>query len=106
MHHAGRQDFDPAGLLTRRATATTAYLAVHVNLDPKYVIDAFTIIDLRVSVAIENWDLALLGKNVTNEDFLTYVNNVPLSGSTFGTNTFYSFNIRERSWWVQLAWHY
>jgi len=79
---------------------------VHVNLDPKYVIDAFTIIDLRVSVANENWDLALLGKNVTNEDFLTYVNNVPLSGSTFGTNTFYSFNIRERSWWVQLAWHY
>ncbi len=79
---------------------------VHVNLDPKYVIDAFTIIDLRVSVANENWDLALLGKNVTNEDFLTYVNNVPLSGSTFGTNTFYSFNIRERSWWVQLAWRY
>lgn len=79
---------------------------VHVNLDPKYVIDAFTIIDLRVSVANENWDLALLGKNVTNEDFLTYVNNVPLSGSTFGTNTFYGFNIRERSWWVQLAWRY
>ncbi len=79
---------------------------VHVNLDPKYVIDDFTIIDLRVSVANDNWDLALLGKNVTNEDFLTYVNNVPLSGSTFGTNTFYAFNVRERSWWVQLAWRY
>jgi outer membrane receptor protein involved in Fe transport len=79
---------------------------VHVNLDPKYVIDDITIIDLRVSVANENWELALLGKNITNEDFLTYVNNVPLSGSTFGTNTFYGFNIRERSWWVQLAWRY
>ncbi len=79
---------------------------VHVNLDPKYIIDSFTIIDLRVSVANENWDIALLGKNVTDENFLTYVNNVPLSGSTFGTNTFYGFNIRERSWWAQLTWRY
>lgn len=79
---------------------------VHVNLDPKYVIDSFTIIDLRVSVANEHWDFALLGKNVTDEDFLTYVNNVPLSGSSFGTNTFYGFNIRERSWWAQLTWRY
>jgi len=79
---------------------------VHVNLDPKYNIDSFTIIDLRVSVSNENWDFALLGKNVTDEDFLTYVNNVPLSGSTFLTNTFYGFNIRERSWWAQVSWRY
>jgi len=79
---------------------------VHTNLDPKYDIGAFTMIDLRLSVNNDNWDIAILGKNITDEDFLTYTGNVPLSGSTFGTNSFYGFNTRERSFWLQLAWRY
>jgi len=92
-----------------RATGDLSYTDeqnVHVNLDPKYEIDSFTIVDFRLSVSNENWDFALLGKNVTDEDFLTYVNNVPMSGSTFGTNTYYGFNVRERSYWIQVAWRY
>ena len=79
---------------------------VHSNLDPKYGIDSFIMMDLRLAVSNNNWDIAILGKNITDENFLSYVANVPLSSGTFGTNSFYGFNTRERSWWLQVAWRY
>ena len=64
---------------------------VHVNLDPQYKIDGYTLLDARVGVSGERWSVAVLGKNLLDEEILTYVGNTPLSGSTFGTNTFYGF---------------
>ena len=64
---------------------------VHVNLDPQYEIDGYTLLDARVGVSGERWSVAVLGKNLLDEEILTYVGNTPLSGSTFGTNTFYGF---------------
>jgi len=64
---------------------------VHVNLDPQYKIDGYTLLDARVGIRGERWSLAVLGKNLLDEEILTYVGNTPLSGSTFGTNTFYGF---------------
>ena len=64
---------------------------VHVNLDPTYKIDGYSLVDARIGIATQAWSLALLGKNVLDEEVLTYVGNTPLSGSTFGTNTFYGF---------------
>jgi len=64
---------------------------VHVNLDPLYNIDSYGIIDLSVGIETDKWSLAVLGKNVSDEDYVTYVGNTPLSGSSFGTNTFYGF---------------
>lgn len=64
---------------------------VHVNLDPQYEIDGYSLVDARVGIRGERWSLAVLGKNLLDEDVLTYVGNTPLSGSTFGTNTFYGF---------------
>ncbi|MDC0598701.1 TonB-dependent receptor [Gammaproteobacteria bacterium] len=64
---------------------------VHDTLDPNFTIDSVTKINLRVGLQTETWKVALIGKNLSDEDVLTYVGNVPLSAATFGTNTFYGF---------------
>ncbi len=64
---------------------------VHPNLDPLYTIDAYGLIDLSVGLETDKWSVAVLGQNVGDEEYLTYVGNAPLSGSSFGTNTFYGF---------------
>ena len=73
----------------------------HVNLDPAYNIDAYEKIDVRLAISNERWEFAFIGKNITDEDVLTYVNNVPLSGSTFGTNTYYGFDARDSTYTLQ-----
>ena len=64
---------------------------VHVNIDPLYNIDSVGLIDISIGLESDNWSVALLGQNVSDEDYVTYVGNTPLSGSSFGTNTFYGF---------------
>jgi len=64
---------------------------VHPNLDPLYDIDSYTKVNARISLEAESWSIALFGRNLTDEKILTYAGNVPLSGSSFGTNTFYGF---------------
>lgn len=64
---------------------------VHVNLDPKGEIDAYTMVNARLGIESENWSVAILGKNLLDEKVISYSANAPLSDSTFGTNTYYSF---------------
>ncbi len=64
---------------------------VHTNLDPAYDIDAYTTVNMRVGINADNWSLALLGKNLTDKEVLTFVGDAPLSGSTFGTTSRYGF---------------
>ncbi|MCZ6826795.1 MAG: hypothetical protein O7D88_04780, partial [Gammaproteobacteria bacterium] len=66
-----------------------------------YKIDAYEKIDIRLAIMNEQWQFAFIGTKITHEDVLTYVNNVPLSGSTFGTNTYYGFDARDRTYTVQ-----
>ena len=87
MFHSGKQNVD-------------------VNLTPMYEIDAYTKLHARVAFESENWTVALFGKNLTDEAVLTYVGNVPLSGSTFGTNTFYGFVDRPKSYGVQIDYNF
>ena len=94
-------DFQITGDLSYSSKQNT-----HVNLDPQYEIDSLTFVDLRVAFFNENWVLAVLGQNLTGEEFLTYVGNVPLSGTAFGTNTFYGFTTRERSYWAQATYRF
>jgi iron complex outermembrane recepter protein len=69
---------------------------VHDNLDPKLQIAATSRINLRMGLEAANWQLAFVGKNLTDEEVLTYAGNVPISANTFGTNTFYGFVDRGR----------
>lgn len=64
---------------------------VHVNLDPKGEIDAYTTVNARVGLEGTNWAVAVLGKNLTDEKIVSYSANAPLSDTNFQTNTYYSF---------------
>lgn len=79
---------------------------VHENLDPAFRIDSYTRINGRVGVAADNWTVMLIGKNLSDEDVLTYVGNTPLSGSTFGTNTYYGFIDRPRQVALELGYRF
>lgn len=70
---------------------------VHENLDPKGIQDAYYMLNSGVSYQIDSLTLRLSANNMTNEYVKTYQANVPLSGSTFGTNTFYAFSKQPRS---------
>jgi outer membrane receptor protein involved in Fe transport len=76
---------------------------VHDNLDPQYVIDSRTNVNLRVGAQNENWRVSLIGKNLSNEDVLTYAGNAPISANLFGTNTFYGFISRPRQIALEVA---
>jgi iron complex outermembrane recepter protein len=78
----------------------------HVNLDPQWEVDDLTTMNLRMGLYAERWDVAVLVQNLTDEQQFTYVGNTPLSGSTFGTNTFYSFMSRPRTTYLQATWHF
>jgi outer membrane receptor protein involved in Fe transport len=69
---------------------------VHDNLDPRLLIDASLRINVRLGLEGDNWQVAFVGKNLTEEKVLTYSGNVPISANTFGTNTFYGFVDRGR----------
>jgi iron complex outermembrane receptor protein len=79
---------------------------VDVNLNPLYVEDAYNKVDMRIALESENWNIALFGKNMTNAEVLTYVGNNPLSGSTFGTNTFYGFVDRPATYGIQVDYNF
>jgi len=70
---------------------------VHVNLDPEGEIDAYSLVGLRLQIGGEHWHAALLGKNLLDEEIITYSANAPLSESSFETNTYYSFLNRPRT---------
>jgi len=79
---------------------------VHPNLDPLFDIDSYIKIDARIALEAENWSIALFGRNLTDEKILTYAGNVPLSGSSFGTNTFYGFVDRPATVGVQFQYDF
>ena len=70
---------------------------VHTNLDPKGMIGSQTMVSLRLALEDERWTIALLGKNLLDEDTISYSANAPLSDNSFGTNTHYSFVKRPRT---------
>ena len=76
---------------------------IHDNLDPQYVIDGRTNVNLRFGAQNENWRVSVIGKNLSNEDVLTYAGNAPISASLFGTNTFYGFVGRPRQIALEVA---
>lgn len=95
------------GIFDYFTTTLSAYHSssqnVDVNLNPLFEIDGYTKLDFRIALEGENFSVALFGRNVTDEEILTYVGNVPLSIGSFGTNTFYGFVDRPASYGLQLS---
>lgn len=72
------------------------------NNDPLTIQDSYAKVNLRLALAgkDDKWELAVLGRNLTDEVVVPYTNPVPLA-STFGGNSHYAFIERPRSIAVQ-----
>ncbi len=77
-----------------------AYLTTP-SLDPNMQQDAYMKVNARIAIASADnlWEVALVGKNLTDEDIITYANGLPLATIfTQGTSTgYYAFYERPRS---------
>jgi outer membrane receptor protein involved in Fe transport len=73
------------------------------NLDPRIEQDAYAIWNIRLAVASadEKWEVAVLGRNLTDEEVVSYANDTPLAFSQTGAPTWYGFVERSRSVAVQ-----
>lgn len=69
------------------------------TLDPRLDQDSYVKVNARIALAdIDNvWEVALVGKNLTDKEIMTYGAPTPLAYSSFGAPSYYTFWERERS---------
>jgi outer membrane receptor protein involved in Fe transport len=75
------------------------------NLDSRVQQDAYAKLNLRLAIGDPDgqWEVALLGRNLTDEEIVTYANDTPLAFSQFGSPSYYGFVDRPRTVAVQAA---
>ena len=78
---------------------------VHDSLDALGDVKGYTIIDLRLGVGGDRWDVALVGKNLSDETPLTFAGNVPFA-SRVRADTIYGAALRGRSVGIQASLRY
>ncbi|MFV8816140.1 TonB-dependent receptor [Haliea sp. E17] len=102
-------------LTWERAIADNLYLAVSGDLnysdkyyvandlDPELRQDSFTKFDMRVALSPldDRWEVALLGKNLTDEETFNFGNDVPLAPGSY-----FAHYDRTRTLAVQLRWNF
>ena len=75
------------------------------TLDPRTKQDAYTMVNARVSLANagDTWEVALIGRNLTDETVVNFGGNTPLASTlTVGTgNSYYGFVNRPRNFALQ-----
>ncbi len=81
---------------------TDSYLPSQ-NLDKRTEQDAYAKLNMRLAVGDPDgmWEVALLGRNLTDETIVSYSNDTPLAFSQFGSPSFYGFVERPRTFAVQ-----
>jgi outer membrane receptor protein involved in Fe transport len=70
---------------------------VHQNLDPNFNVSSVGRVDINIALEFANWGIELLGRNITDEEFVSFAGNAPLSG-TFGADTIYGFITPPSLW--------
>lgn len=83
---------------------TTDYDA-SATFDPALVQDAYTKVNARIGIGAADgrWQIALLGKNLTDEEVLQFGGDTPLAGSTFGAKSNYAFFSQGRTLSLQAS---
>ncbi len=71
------------------------------TLDPKQKQDAYVKVGGRAAIGTDRWELALIGKNLTDEEIYPYGNDTPLAGRTFGVFSAWRFAEPARSVAIQ-----
>ncbi|MDJ0919120.1 MAG: TonB-dependent receptor [Woeseiaceae bacterium] len=74
--------------------------------DPALVQDAYTKTDLRVALRTDSWEVAVLGKNLSDEQVLFFGGDTPLAGSSFGVKSNYSFFGQGRTVSLQASYNF
>ncbi len=90
-------------------TFSDSYL-YNPTLDPRSEQDAYALANLRVALGDQGgkWELAFIGKNLGDEDIVTYGGEAPLAGAlTSGTGmAYYEFLDRPRTLAVQVLYNF
>lgn len=75
------------------------------SLDPRFKQDAYTKLNARIALSgnDDQWEVALIGKNLTDESIVSYANGLPVASTvTRGTGSgYYAFYERPRSVAIQ-----
>jgi outer membrane receptor protein involved in Fe transport len=73
------------------------------NLDPIVAQDAYVKVNARLAVGANDgmWEVALVGRNLTDKEIITYANDVPLASNLTQSIGHYAFVERERSVAIQ-----
>ena len=73
------------------------------TFDPALVQDSYTKINARLGIGptAGRWEVALLAKNITDEEVLQFGGDTPLAGSTFGAKSNYAFFSQGRTLTLQ-----
>lgn len=78
---------------------------VDTTLNDDVIQDAVTLLNLRLAVEGEQWTVALLGKNLTDEEVVSFTTDTALSG-TLGAPAYTSYLERPRTLTVQASWRF
>lgn len=64
-----------------------------LTLDPNSAQDSYAKLNARIALGAQSgqWELALIGRNLTDEKTISYSGDTPLAGSTFGARSYYGF---------------
>ena len=91
-----------------RATLDVLYTDeqyIDVTLDDNVIEDSVTRFNARIGLESESWSLALVGKNLSDEDIGSFATSTPLAGA-LGTPSYTTYMERPRTIAVQAMYHF
>jgi iron complex outermembrane receptor protein len=73
------------------------------SLDPKFEQPSYTKLNARIALSGSDdmWELALIGKNLTDESVVTYANGLPVATTVSSGTAYYAFYERPRNIAIQ-----
>ena len=86
----------PVGGLNLTIGADVVFSSSYITsltLDPATIQDSYTKLNARVALSgiDRNWELALVGRNLTDETVVGYTGDTPLARNLFGARSYYGF---------------
>ncbi|MDP4651859.1 MAG: TonB-dependent receptor, partial [Haliea sp.] len=75
------------------------------DLDPNAIQDSYTKLNARIALGRADgaWEVALIGRNLTDEEIITFANDVPLTGPV---NSYFAFVERPRTLAIQATYNF
>jgi len=79
---------------------------IDVTLNDDIIQDSVTRVNARLALETESWTLALIGKNLTDEDISSFATDTPLAGALFGTPSYTTYMERPRTIAIQAMYRF